>query len=147
MVFIVSGNTLQECNEKDNRLSYKLIDVTESEIDYLSTDLHSEKSTQDYFEEYFKGKPQLTNLHIEITSKCNERCLHCYIPHENKFWDISPDVFYDILKQCKEMRVLHITLSGGEPLLHKQFCDFLRKCREYDFSVNVLSNLTTPLNN
>ncbi|MBP8609894.1 MAG: radical SAM protein [Syntrophaceae bacterium] len=140
--FIVSGNTLQECNEKDKRLSYKLIDVTESEIDNLSTDLHSEKSTQDYFEEYFKGKPQLTNLHIEITSKCNERCLHCYIPHENKFWDISPDVFYNILKQCKEMRVLHITLSGGEPLLHKQFCDFLRKCREYDFSVNVLSNLT-----
>ncbi|MBY0384821.1 radical SAM protein, partial [bacterium] len=30
----------------------------------------------------------------------------------------------------------------GEPMLHKNFCDFLRKCREYDFSVNVLSNLT-----
>ena len=27
-------------------------------------------------------------------------------------------------------------------MLHKNFCDFLRKCREYDFSVNVLSNLT-----
>lgn len=40
------------------------------------------------------------------------------------------------------MNVLHLTLSGGEPMLHKNFCDFLRKCREYDFSVNVLSNLT-----
>ncbi len=27
-------------------------------------------------------------------------------------------------------------------MLHKKFCDFLRKCREYNFSVNVLSNLT-----
>ena len=140
--FIVSGNTLQECNEKDMRLSYKLMEPAKAEIDYLSTNLHPEKPTQDYFEEYFKGKPQLTNLHIEITSKCNERCLHCYIPHENKICDIEPSFFYDILKQCKEMRLLHLTLSGGEPLMHKHFCDFLRKCKEYDFSVNVLSNLT-----
>ncbi|MBN2598228.1 MAG: radical SAM protein [Marinifilaceae bacterium] len=27
-------------------------------------------------------------------------------------------------------------------MLHKGFCNFLRKCRELDFSVNVLSNLT-----
>jgi radical SAM protein with 4Fe4S-binding SPASM domain len=40
------------------------------------------------------------------------------------------------------MRLLHLTLSGGEPMFHKNFCDFLRKCKEYDFSVNVLSNLT-----
>ena len=92
--------------------------------------------------EYFKGKPQLTNLHIEITSKCNERCVHCYIPHDAKVSSIEPDLFYDVLNQCKNMRLLHLTLSGGEPMLHKNFCDFLRKCKEYDFSVNVLSNLT-----
>ena len=40
------------------------------------------------------------------------------------------------------MKLLHLTLSGGEPMLHKNFFDFLRKCKEYDFSVNVLSNLT-----
>ena len=81
-------------------------------------------------------------MHIEITSKCNERCVHCYIPNDNKVTDIESDLFYDILKQCKNMRLLHLTLSGGEPMLHKNFCDFLRKCKEYDFSVNVLSNLT-----
>lgn len=140
--FIVSGNTLQECNEKDTRFSHKVLEPATIEKDLLATNLHPEKSTQDFLEEYFKGKPQLTNLHIEITSKCNERCLHCYIPHENKASDIAPDLFYDILEQCKEMRVLHVTLSGGEPLMHKHFCDFLRKCREYDFSVNILSNLT-----
>lgn len=144
--FIVSGNTLQECNEKDKRLSYKSMEPTKIEIDNLSTNIYPEKPTQDYFEEYFKGKPQLTNLHIEITSKCNERCLHCYIPQENKIGDIEPSFFYEILEQCKEMRLLHLTLSGGEPLIHKHICDFLKKCKEYDFSVNVLSNLTL-LNN
>jgi len=62
-----------------------------------------------------------------ITSKCNERCVHCYIPHENKVSDIEPDLFYDILNQCKNMKLLHLTLSGGESMLHKKFCDFLQK--------------------
>ncbi|MBN1180810.1 MAG: radical SAM protein [Bacteroidales bacterium] len=139
--FIVSGKTLQECDEKDTKFSYKLL---APEISYknFSSIVHPEKSTQDFLDEHFKGKPQLTNLHIEITSKCNERCIHCYIPHDRKVSNIEPDLFYDIVDQCKNMRLLHLTLSGGEPMLHKNFCDFLRKCKEYDFSVNVLSNLT-----
>jgi radical SAM protein with 4Fe4S-binding SPASM domain len=40
------------------------------------------------------------------------------------------------------MGLLNLTLSGGEPMLHKHFPDFLRKAKEYDFSINILSNLT-----
>lgn len=140
--FIVSGKTLQECEAKDTKFSYKLLENNIIKEDFHPNITHSKKNTQDFFEEYFKGRPQLTNLHIEITSKCNERCIHCYIPHENKIANIDPDLFFYILKQCKDMRLLHLTLSGGEPMLHRNFCDFLRKCREYNFSVNVLSNLT-----
>jgi radical SAM protein with 4Fe4S-binding SPASM domain len=140
--FIVSGRTIQECHEKDTRFSYKTLSSEKTKKNFSSTIAHPEKSTQDFLEEYFKGKPQLTNLHIEIISKCNERCIHCYIPHDNKVSYIEPDLFYDVLEQCRNMRLLHLTLSGGEPMLHKNFCDFLRKCKEYDFSVNVLSNLT-----
>lgn len=55
---------------------------------------------------------------------------------------MDSDLFYDILEQCREMNLLHLTISGGEPMLHRNFIDFLRKCNEYNFSVNVLSNLT-----
>jgi len=144
--FIVSGETLQECEEKDTRFSYNISESKIIKQKKSSANMYAEKSTQDFFEEYLKGKPQLTNLHIEITSMCNERCIHCYIPHEYKVSYIEADLFYDILKQCKDLRLLHLTISGGEPLLHKNFCDFLRKCKEYDFSVNILSNLTL-LNN
>lgn len=144
--FIVSGNTIQECDEKDIKFSYKRLNPDITKKNSSLTIMYPDKSTQDFFEEYFKGKPYLTNLHIEITSKCNERCIHCYIPHEDKVSYMEPDLFYHVLEQCKNMRLLHMTLSGGEPMSHKNFCDFLRKCREYDFSVNVLSNLTL-LNN
>lgn len=144
--FIVSGESMQECNEKDSRFSYKLAKPKNESIDCSPTKGGFEKSTQEFFDEYFNNEPQVTNLHIEITSKCNERCLHCYIPHENKVNHIEPDLFYNILEQCQKMNLLHVTLSGGEPMMHDNFCDFLKRCNEYNFSVNVLSNLTL-LNN
>lgn len=142
--FVVSAETLWECNEKDSSFSYT--DVVKCEDERYQQTLTLGNSTQDFFDEFFGGKPQLTNLHMEITSNCNERCVHCYIPHENKLAHMEPELFYEILEQCKEMNVLHLTLSGGEPMMHDNFVDFLRKCNQYNFSVNVLSNLVL-LNN
>ncbi len=139
--FIVSGKTYKECNEKDVGFSYNKCPSKNIQDSY-SDNQSSKRSTQDFFDEYYNGQPQLTNLHIEITSKCNERCVHCYIPHENKVDDIDTKLFYDVLEQCKSMNVLHLTISGGEPMAHKDFLNFLRKCNEYNFSVNILSNLT-----
>lgn len=140
--FVVSGKTLQECDKKDTRFSYKALPSQIKNRNLNSIISRPEKSTRDYFEEYFKGQPQLTHLHIEITSRCNERCIHCYIPHDNKVSCMDSGMFYDILEQSKKMRLLHLTLSGGEPMLHKDLCDFLRKCRNNNFSISVLSNLT-----
>lgn len=138
--FVISGNTPQECKENEPKFSYKNIDT---QIISRSRNINSEeKSPQDFLERYYCDKHHLTNIHIEITSKCNERCVHCYIPHDNKTHDIDSSLFYDILKQCYDMKVLHLTLSGGEPMLHKNFLKFLEKCREYNFSLNILSNLT-----
>ncbi len=84
----------------------------------------------------------LRSIHIEIASACNERCVHCYIPHQYKTDVIDPELLYRILDEARELNVVHVTLSGGEPLLHKELIGFLSRCRELDLSVNVLSNLT-----
>lgn len=140
--FIVSGETEDELNVKDIRFSYKQFKPKTIKNDFTPSVLHTEKSTQDFLDEHFKNKPKLRSLQIELTSKCNERCIHCYIPHEMKTDEIEPELFYSILEQSREMGVLDLTLSGGEPMLHRNFCEFLRKCKEYDFAVTILSNLT-----
>jgi radical SAM protein with 4Fe4S-binding SPASM domain len=140
--FIVSGETPEELDRKDVRFSYSELMPKTVRTDFTPEAFRAGRETQGYLENHFKSNPQLTQLQIELTSRCNERCVHCYIPHENKILDIDPRLYFDILEQCREMGVLGITLSGGEPMAHPNFIDFLRKAKEYDFSVNVLSNLT-----
>lgn len=55
---------------------------------------------------------------------------------------MEASMFFDLLDQCQNLKIQHVTISGGEPMLHQQFIPFLRKCKECDMSVNVLSNLT-----
>jgi radical SAM protein with 4Fe4S-binding SPASM domain len=140
--FIVSGETEAELDRKDLRFSYQALKPKTIKSDFTPIIQRANKNTQEFLDEHFKGKPHLMSMQIELSSRCNERCVHCYIPHENKTGDMEPALFYDVLDQCGEMGVLFLTLSGGEPMLHENFCDFLHKAKEYDFSINILSNLT-----
>jgi len=140
--FIVSGKTVEELDRKDKRFSYSDIIPKTIYTDFTPKIQRAKKSTQEYLDEHFKDRPHLISMQIELTSRCNERCVHCYIPHENKTGNIESALFYEVLEQCRDMGVLSLTLTGGEPMLHKNFCEFLHKAKEYDFSISVLSNLT-----
>lgn len=98
-------------------------------------------SSGDCGENVFKTTEFLRSIHIEIANACNERCVHCYIPHKYKTNIMDSTLFYKIVEEGRQMNIIHVTLSGGEPLLHKDILGFLKKCRELDLSVNVLSNL------
>jgi len=140
--FVVSGETDAELIAKDKRFSYSSINPKTIKKDFSPIMKRADTDTQDFLVSYFKKNPYLYSFQIELTSRCNERCVHCYIPHENKIGDIDPVLFYSVLDQCRDMGLLNITLSGGEPMLHKNFAEFLRKAKDYDFSIHILSNLT-----
>ena len=140
--FIVSGETAEELDKKDHRFSYSQLEPKTVKGNFTPKLPRAEETTQYFLDEHFKQHPHLTNLQIELTSRCNERCIHCYIPHECKNTDIKPELFYSVLDQCREMGLLSLNLSGGEPMLHPQFLEFFKAAKNYDFSLNVLSNLT-----
>lgn len=89
----------------------------------------------------FERESRLRRVHIDISSRCNEDCVHCYIPSMKKTTMMDNHVFDEILSQCIDMNVINITISGGEPLLNPSLTAFLRKCKDANFSINILSNL------
>lgn len=140
--FIIKGETEEELNAKDSGFTYNSIQPKTIKEDFTPTIQRADSDTQEFLEKHFKDKPHLTSFQIELTSRCNERCVHCYIPHDLKLYDITEDLYYSVLDQLSKMGVLSVTLSGGECMCHPKFKEFLRAAKNYDFYVNILSNLT-----
>lgn len=128
--FLSCGNTYDECDNKC------IID------EKIPNDSSTSVVVSECSKNIFNENAFLRSLHIEVTNECNERCVHCYIPHEYKNQMINSDLFFRLIEEAREMNMINITLTGGEPLMHKDIIHFLKKCRELDLSVNVLSNLT-----
>jgi hypothetical protein len=139
--FIISGETEDNKKKKDKRFSYSTLKPKTIKDDFTPVILRSHKNTQEFLEEHFKDKPQLTQLHIELTNRCNEKCIHCYIPQRLRTNDINKELYYDVLEQFNHLGGLNLVISGGEPMLHPDFCDFISKAKYYDFSLIILSNL------
>ncbi|MDE5882634.1 MAG: radical SAM protein [Muribaculaceae bacterium] len=90
------------------------------------------------------SKSTLINLQIELTSACNERCIHCYLPNAVK--DTSYSLNFDNLKKVIDDFTMlggeQLTLTGGEPLLYPELHQLLKFCHEVEIKINLLSNLT-----
>ncbi len=140
--YVVCGKTAQEAIDNNVGFRYDEIKQITLEENYTPKNIRSNNDSQEVLDNYFKESPYLANFQIELTSKCNERCVHCYIPHEYKNNDISEELYCKILNELQEMGTLGLTLSGGEPMLHPRFKYFLKLAKERDFYVHILTNLT-----
>lgn len=142
--FVVLGDTPQELDANDVDFSYS-IDNPKTLVDnfYQITEDEVNENTQDFFLEEVQGHPLISSLQFELSSRCNERCIHCYIPNEkkNRGFDMPKSKVLSILDEYSRMGGLNVTLSGGEVFLHKDLIEIARYCREKDFIITILSNL------
>lgn len=138
--FVVTGEDVQELNRKDVSFSYD----KKIKTDYGKKLVDETKlSTQDYLLKHDREHPRLSSLQFELSTRCNERCIHCYIPNykKNTGLDLSFERFKYVLDQFVEMGGFEVILSGGEALLNKEIHRMLTYSRENDLQINILSNL------
>lgn len=81
-----------------------------------------DKRLEDY-QKYHYSKARYTHTLLwSITGNCNLRCKHCYISSgENCYGEPSFEKCKEIIRQCKEANVNMVALTGGEPLVRKDF--------------------------
>ena len=94
--------------------------------------------------------PELRNLFLELTEQCNEHCLHCGSRCEAS---ASPQVptekLLEVLSEVKEQLGIDRTMlciTGGEPLLRRDFFDLMNAAAELGYRWGMTTNgtLITP---
>lgn len=79
------------------------------------------------------------SVHVDITYRCNERCVHCYLDHEDH-GEMTTAEIKKLLKELAEAGVFLLTLSGGEIMLRRDFFEILECARELQFVVKLKTN-------
>lgn len=60
---------------------------------------------------------------LELTERCNFRCIHCFLEGRTESKLLSSAEIYNYVDQITEAGNLWLTLTGGEPLLRKDFSE------------------------
>lgn len=78
---------------------------------------------------------------IEVLTKCNMRCKHCYIPEHNSN-GLTLETLKRIFIELREMGTLNVSLTGGEIFLREDIYEIIEAARVQHLRVFLLSNGT-----
>lgn len=137
---LANNGFIRKCSShKDNYVSSNF---SYDNKDYFQFEKNNPNEIQTSITKEIYSENRLLRVHLSISDVCNERCIHCYFPNYHRQNVMPKELFSKIIKQCKDLNVLNITLSGGEPMLNPHLVEFLQECNNNNFSINILSNLT-----
>ena len=68
------------------------------------------------------------SVQLDLTYRCNERCVHCYLDHDDHGEMTTAEIKH-LLKEMAEAGVFILTLSGGEIFLRRDFFELLEYAR------------------
>jgi AdoMet-dependent heme synthase len=79
------------------------------------------------------------SVHFDITYRCNERCIHCYLDHDD-LGEMATAEIEDVLDQLADAGVFFLALSGGEVLMRRDFFHIVEYARRRLFNVKIKTN-------
>lgn len=83
-----------------------------------------------------------------ITDTCDQRCQHCYIFSENNnihliemSYENIEAVFQNCMDMCKKLsRIPYFYITGGDPILHKDFWRMMEMFKSHNIAFGILGN-------
>ena len=79
------------------------------------------------------------SVQLDLTYRCNERCVHCYLDHDDR-GEMTATEIKSLLQEMADVGVFILTLSGGEILLRRDFFEILEHARKLTFCVKLKTN-------
>ena len=119
-------------NSKDS-ITYEKMPYDNSDNDKLT------KFIEDMSDWQYKNG-FLSSLLIELTYKCNLKCIHCFNDKNKQDKEVSFEEIKPIIDDAIKLGIFSITLSGGECTIAKDFIKIARYIKENHISLNVFTN-------
>lgn len=87
--------------------------------------------------------PDISNLTIEVTNRCNERCVHCYLPDglKNHGTNMQFGHILKLVDRFKEIGGTKVSLTGGEIFVYPKILEVVDYIRAKGLDVVLYSNL------
>lgn len=79
------------------------------------------------------------SVQLDLTYRCNERCIHCYLDHDDH-GEMNTAEILELLEQMAAAGVFFLTISGGEILMRRDFFEILEYARKLMFCVKLKTN-------
>ncbi|HEY6339223.1 MAG TPA: radical SAM protein [Candidatus Sulfotelmatobacter sp.] len=79
------------------------------------------------------------SVQLDITYRCNERCVHCYLDHDDHGEMTTAEIKH-LLDEMADAGVFILTISGGEILMRKDFFEILEHARRRTFCIKLKTN-------
>jgi len=79
------------------------------------------------------------SVHFDLTYRCNERCVHCYLDHDDH-GELTTAECLKVLDDLASSGTLFLTFSGGEIFLRPDLYKILAAARRLHFDISLKTN-------
>lgn len=101
-----------------------------------------------FFQYYTMQKKILYSTLFELTYRCPEKCIHCFLEPSTmsqnyahlEDTELSTQEIKSALDQLADMNVMCVTFTGGEPFVRGDFYEILEYARSKSFVIDIFSN-------
>jgi len=85
----------------------------------------------------------MARIVIELTNRCNLRCQHCFEERHAASGDLSMEIIDKVLREGKHCKIEHLSFTGGEPTIHRDFAEIVRRSCSAKYTFSFVSNGST----
>jgi radical SAM protein with 4Fe4S-binding SPASM domain len=104
-------------------------------------DKEKPRSIEEQISKLYWDKNYIQKMHLELTYRCNFRCVHCYnTTHSGSDTELTTGEWFRALDQMAEMGCYLLTFTGGEVFVRKDVVEILQYACEKTFSFRLNTN-------
>lgn len=89
---------------------------------------------------YCEENHRLFQVCMELTYRCNLKCIHCYIDEQHFGQELDFETYRVVIDELADMGCPYLLLTGGEVSLHPAFPDIAEYAAGKGLLVNIYTN-------